>query len=110
MPRVITILINGEPALVYDAEQRLPARQRRFLDEMDAEMDGRGAPGRPPGPWERARWVANELIAALQDRRDAVVWAACAWLADRLPDLEQIRATGQGEEMVIELIRAGGGR
>ncbi len=104
----LAVVINGQKILDYDRNKRLPGIQRRFLDEMDVRMRTEGiqlgsewVPN--PGIDACAQYVANLLINALLAEQDARAAATCAWLATRLPDLQQVRALSDAEGMRIEL-------
>ncbi len=44
-----------------------------------------------PDPVQRAQFVSMQLIAALIDSNDQLIAATCAYLANRLPDLKQLK-------------------
>ncbi len=104
----LVVVVNGARILEYDRNQRLPGRQLRFLDDMDARLDGGIRLGEEriasPDLLQRAQYVANTMINALFDEQDAVAGAMCTWLANRLPELQQVRAQGNEQDMAIELV------
>ena len=105
----LTVVINGEAQLEYDRSKPLTEAQRVYLERMDAKMDhgiqlGSGQVAEP-NALQRAQFVALQLIEGLQDGNDALVAAACAYLANRVPDLTQVKArlavTGFSAELVF---------
>ncbi len=107
--RPFAIVINGEKIIDHDRSKRLTGLQRRFLDQMDQKMDGGirlgGEQIDDPDPMQRAQFVANTLMTALDDDNEALAAACCSYLARRLPKLQQVRArkTDDGPTM-IELV------
>ncbi len=109
MSNKMVVLVNGIAELEYHRDVPLPARQRDYLQRMDEEMD-RGIPldGETlPNPdlLQRARYVAMSLVESLQQDQEARAAATLAWLAERIPDLQQLRVdTGEDGQVRIELI------
>jgi uncharacterized protein YecT (DUF1311 family) len=104
----LAVVVNGQKILHYDRNNALPEGQQRSLDKMDEKMDQGIAFGTQqipnPDKDERAQYVANMLIAALSEKNDALAAATCAWLAVRLPDLQQVKSKIKDNHNVIELI------
>lgn len=105
---VLTVVVNGQPALQYDRRKPLAARQRLFLDHMDRDMDaGLTLNGdrieRPDLP-TRARFVALSLLDALDAGNDGLAAATCAYLAMRLPELKQVRLDRREGQAHIDLV------
>ena len=104
----LVVLVNGESRLEYDRSKILSERQRVYLDRMDRQMD----PGiRVGGDWiekpaagQRASFVAAQLVDALQRDDEGLIAACCTYLADRLPDLKQIKARMLGAGFSVELV------
>lgn len=109
MSNKMVVLVNGIAELEYHRDVPLPARQRDYLQRMDEEMD-RGIPldGETlanPDLLQRARYVAMSLVESLQQDQEARAAATLAWLAERIPDLQQLRVdTGEDGQVRIELI------
>jgi len=105
---VLTVVINGQAVIEYDRRKLLAPRQQSFLDHMDRDMDsGIGLDGHQqasPDLLARARFVANNLLQALEAENDSVAAATCAYLALRLPELKQVRADKKGGQMHIDLV------
>jgi len=104
----LVVLFNGESVVEYDRGVRLPGHQRQYLDRMDADMDeGIDLAGEmiaSPDHTQRAKFVAMHLAQALLDEHDAMVAAGCAYLANRLPDLQQLRIMQEGEDLMLDLV------
>lgn len=107
-PLTLVVVVNDQPYLEYDRNRQLDDKQRTGLDHMDRQMN-RGI--RLRGDWlenpdqvQRAQFVASHLIEALQDGNEALSAAACAYLAVRLPGLQQVCATLNGGAVSLELV------
>ncbi len=105
----MVVLVNGIAELEYHRDVPLPARQRDYLQRMDEEMDGGipldGEMLANPDLLQRARYVAMSLVESLQQEQEARTAATLAWLAERIPDLQQVRVeTGEDGRVRIELI------
>ncbi len=103
------IVINGEKVIDHDRNKRLTGLQRRFLDEMDQKMDQgidlAGEHIEQPDIMQRAQFVANTLMTALDKENDALAAACCSYLARRLPKLQQVRAKKEADgPTMIELV------
>ena len=108
-PWRLVVTVNGGPVAEHDQRERLAGHQRRVLDSMDADMDGGiGLAGREiarPGPDDRARFVAMQLLLALDRGDHDLVTLACAWLAHRHPGISEVRAVDDGEWVSLELVQ-----
>lgn len=104
----LVILFNDQPVVEYDRGMRLPGHQRQYLDRMDSDMDQgielAGQAIAEPDALERAKFVAMHLAQALVDEHDAMIAAACAYLASRLPDLKKLKVMQQGEDLMLDLV------
>ena len=108
MSNKLIISLNGTSAIEYDRSVRLPGHQRQYLDKMDADMD----PGielggefiAEPDQMQRAQFVAMYMVQALIDEQDAMIAASCAYLANRLPDLKQVRAEEKNDLIEFDLV------
>ena len=104
----LAVVINGQKTLHYDRNNPLPEKQLRSLDRMDKKMDQGIAFGTQqlphPSKEERAQYIASMLIAALNENNDSLAAATCAWLAVRVPDLQQVKSKVQNNRNVIELV------
>ncbi len=95
MSSSFVVLVNGESQIEYDRAKTLPARQFEFLDKMDDKMSKgivlNSCTIAEPDIVQRAQFVSMQLIAALIDSNDQLIAASCAYLANRLPDLKQLK-------------------
>jgi len=105
---MLTIVIDGQPHLEYDRGNSLPERQMAYLDRMDQKMDDGivlgGSAVESPDRLQRARFVALHLLEAMQDADDGLIAASCAYLANRLPELHQVKASLTGDAVSAELV------
>ncbi len=104
----LAVIVNGEETLLYDRSIDLPARQKDYLQQLDQRLDKgidyQGELINEPDPVARARFIASEMIDALYNDDAAISSACCAWLATRLPDLQQVKSRYVEENLTIELV------
>ena len=104
----LVVLVNGESRLEYDRSKKLSERQRVYLDRMDRQMDAGIRLGvdwiEQPEPAQRASFVAAQLVDALQRDDEGLIAACCTYLADRLPELKQIKARLLAAGFSVELV------
>ncbi|VAW93345.1 hypothetical protein MNBD_GAMMA21-964 [hydrothermal vent metagenome] len=108
MSTKLVIVVNGQSMIEYDRNTRLPGHQRQFLDKMDSDMDiGVTINGKhidQPDLKVRAQYIAMHLVQSILKEDDAMIAATCAYLATRIPDLKQVQANEQGENISFDLI------
>ena len=97
MAEMMVMILDGVAQLEFDRDRPLPAQQALYLDKMDARMDDgielddeRVA---APDSGQRARFVAANLVAALQAGDESMAAAMCSYLAVRQADLLQLKVT-----------------
>ncbi len=104
----LAVVVDGTQILHYDRNNSLPEEQQRSLEKMDKKMDQGISFGTQtfstPGMQERAQYIANMLITALNEKNDPLAAATCAWLAVRMPDLQQVKSKMKDDHNMIELI------
>ena len=104
----LAVILNGNVVMEYDTHTRLPGRQRRFLEKMDLDMDNGICLDTEtivsPTRMQRAHYVAMTLIRSLHTDNPAMVSMSCAYLANRIPELKEIRANEDGENVSMELV------
>ena len=108
MDNNLAVVVNGELIVQYDRAKPLPGQQRAYLDRLDERMD-RGFELNDtridaPDVAQRAQLITLHLIDALNNNEDSLISALCAWLANRLPDLKQVKVDGKGAEVAIDLV------
>ena len=75
MDNKLRVSLNHVDVIEYDRNRRLPGHQRQFLDKMDADMAqgfelaGEFIPA--PDAMQRAKFVAMQLIMAVQNQEEA---------------------------------------
>lgn len=105
----MAVILNGIAQLEYDRDKPLPPHQGAYLDKMDEKM-GRGIQiGEEtiadPDESQRAQFVAANLVHAIKSDDEAMAAALCSWLADRLPDLQQVKIDeSESGEISIDLV------
>jgi hypothetical protein len=109
MNEIVAVVVNGEMTLRYDRARALTAQQRESLDQLDRRMDKEGvevdgARFAVPDTGQRARFIAGRLVEAMMAEDEPRVAALLSYLADRLPDLKQIRIEILEEQVMIDLV------
>lgn len=108
MPTMLSIYINGKTTLEYDKNSRQPGKQRQFLDNMDLDMDEgieiNGEMIDSPDQVQRANYVAMNLLYGIEKESEGMISATCGYLANRFPELKQIRSIENGDEVTMDLI------
>ena len=104
----LVAVINGESTVEYDRARDLPEQQKIYLDKMDEKMD-QGIPlGQgnmfSPQMEHKAQFVANQLVSAIADNNEQLIAATMAYLAVRLPELQQVTADEKEGETTIKLV------
>ena len=104
----LTIFVNDQVVYEYDRETALEERQLTFLEKMDSDMERgikiHGELMTNPDSKQRARFVAMNLINALQQENEAAISVSCAYLASRLPELFEVHVNDHERRVNIELI------
>ncbi|MDH5179997.1 MAG: hypothetical protein OEY07_10040 [Gammaproteobacteria bacterium] len=104
----ITFFANGEPIHEFERSAILEERQRGFLDKMDSDMEKgiriNGQLISNPQLQQRARFVALNLLKALHQDNHAVIGASSTWLAERKPNLIEVRYEQQADGINVEFI------
>lgn len=109
MSDVMAVLLNGTAQLEYNRELTLPAKQQDYLARMDQDMDAGIRLGNQyiemPDQTQRAQFIALHLIQSLLVDNEQHIAASCAYLANRLPDLKQVKAVTKPDGAIgIDLV------
>lgn len=108
MSNIMAILLNGVAQLEYDRNKVLPDHQAAYLDKMDQKMDKGIQLGETlienPNIDQRAQFIAANLLHAIKDNQEAMAASLCTYLADRLPELKQVKMDEQDGGVSIELV------
>ena len=108
MSNLLAVLLNDIAQLEYHRDKTLPVRQAAYLDRMDAKMDAGILIGDTtidnPDINQRAQFIAGNLLGALKSNDEEMAAALCTWLANRLPDLKQVKMVEDGENVTIDLV------
>jgi hypothetical protein len=108
MSEKLVVLLNGVSQIEYDRSRVLPDRQREYLDHLDRRLDRgvelNGERIEQPDRVQRAQFVAVHMIHAIKSENEPLAAATCSYLADRLPDLKQVKADEDGEDISIDLV------
>jgi len=108
MSEKLAVLLNGVSQIEYDRSRALPDIQREYLARLDRRLDRgveiNGEHIEKPDRVQRAQFVAVHMIHAIKSENEPLAAATCTYLADRLPDLKQVKADEDGEEISIDLV------
>ncbi|MCK5814077.1 MAG: hypothetical protein KAH03_07450 [Cocleimonas sp.] len=106
--RKLHIIVNDTAILAYDRKKLIPDEQQNYLDQMDKKMNAGITLGNDkienPNTLQRAQYIANSLISALFREDYNLGMAMCTYLANRIPDLQQVKAIGEKDEMSVEFV------
>lgn len=108
MKTIFAVLLNGIAQIEYDRNKPLPDYQAAYLDKMDKKMDAGilidNTTIEHPDLNQRAQFVAANLHATMKSNDEEMTAALCTWLANRLPDLQQLRFEEDGDRVSIDLV------
>ncbi len=108
MSNILTIVINGASQVAYDRGKPLAGHQAEFLDKMDNSMDAGIVLGdveiTSPSMLQRAQFVALQLVSAIRESDEQRVAAMLAYLANRIPELKQVRATSKDQDVGFDFV------
>lgn len=108
MSKLLAVLLNGIAQLEYDRDRPLPPHQAAYLDKMDTKMDAGILDGdatiENPDINQRARFIAANLLNSMKLNDEEMTAALCTWLANRLPDLKQVKIDEDGDRISIDLV------
>ena len=108
MSQLMGVLLNGIAQLEYDRRRQLPDHQAAYLEKMDQMMDAGilidDQTVVDPETGQRAQFVAANLAHAIKTNDEQQAAAMCTYLAERLPDLKQVKILEDQEAMSIDLV------
>lgn len=104
----LAIVLDSESQLEYRRSTPLGDQQLAYLDGMDRRMDAGIELSRvrieKPDALQRAQFVALQLLRAVESGNEPVAAATLAYLANRIPDLKQVRATTRDGLLTFDLV------
>ena len=105
---ILVAVVNGDSKIEFDRSKPLAEHQQTYLDKMDEKMD-MGIPSGQgnifaPDQEQKALFVANQLMMAIESNNEQLIYASLAYLANRLPDLKQVTAKEKDGKQEISLI------
>lgn len=108
MSSMMAVLLNGLAQIEYDRTKPLPDYQGAYLDKMDRKMESEGIDidGErilAPALEQKAQFVAANLAQAILSDEEAQAAAMATWLAERLPELKQVKLREEEGGFAIEL-------
>ena len=104
----LAVFVNNNIVFEFNRDLTFEDQQLAFLDKMDSDMESgikiQGELLLNPDARQRARFVAMNLIKALQQGNEAVITASCAYLVNRHPALTEVHVNDHDNTVKIELI------
>ena len=108
IPSKLVVQVNGVALIEYDREKKLSNFQLDSLDLMEKKLDQGIELGNTriakPNLEQKIEFVAANLISAVINDEEVLSAASCAYVANALPGLKQIKAVEKNGEIYIELI------
>ncbi len=105
--KLMVVVINGELKLEYNREKSISELQQKYLDKMNRDMDSGITLSNEriefPDKAQRAKFVADHLVHAYLKDNDQQIAALCAYLAQTLPKLKQVRIDSIEDKYSIDL-------
>ena len=102
----LSIVFNGTPELEYDRNKPLEDQQLLYLDKMDEKMSQGITIGEDhidnPDETQRSQFVAANLAHAIKSDQEAAMASLCAYLAMRMPDVQQIAINERSDGIEID--------
>ncbi len=105
---LLVVQVNGTPMLEYDRAKLLSPVQKQSLVLMEEKLNqglilaNENVPN--PSLEQRVEFVAANLISAVLNDEEVLAAASCAYIANALPELKQVKALEKNGEVSIELI------
>jgi hypothetical protein len=104
----LVVVLDGVSQLEYRHGTVLAEQQIAYLDQLDRRMDGGielgGLRIENPDILQRAQYVSLQMLQAVESGNESVAAATCTYLANRLPDLKQVRAITRGGQLTFDLV------
>lgn len=106
--QMLGVLLNGVAQLEYDRDKPLSDYQSACLDDMDRKMDSGirigDAQFEHPDQSQRNQYIAANLLHAMRSGDESMTSALCTYLANRIPDMKQLRYTENEGVVSIEMV------
>ena len=105
---LLVVQVNGTPMLEYDRTKNLSSAQQQSLELMEEKLnqglmlDEHHVAS--PSLEQRIEFISANLISAVLSDEEVLAAASCAYIAQALPELKQIKALENNGEVSIELI------
>ena len=104
----LVVVLDGVSQLEYARATPLAPAQLDYLDRLDQKMDAgielAGLHIQQPDALQRAQFIAVQLLQAVQAGNEAQAAVTCAYLANRIPDLKQVRASTRAGLLSFDLV------
>lgn len=104
----LQVLFNNKVVMQAERDSTVPGQLRSFFDRMDADMDNGIVLDNnkitKPDTMQRAHYVIANFIYALHNDNTELMNMLCQYLAHRLPELKQVHALEQGDDLTTRLV------
>ena len=108
MANIMAVLLNGVAQLEYDRDKPLADHHALYLEKMDEKMAQGITIGEEliesPDLDQCAKFVGGNLAHAIKSNNESMCAALCSWLANRLPELKQVKIDDTQDEMAVEFV------
>lgn len=108
MSNMMAVLLNGVAQLEYDRDKPLTDYQNAYLEDMDNKMDDGieidGEMVKNPESNQKNQFIVANLLDAMKSDNAGLTSALCTYLADRLPDLKQIKIEESDGKISIDFV------
>lgn len=105
---MLTVILNDQVVVEYDRRNRLPGQQRRFFEQMDADMDAGIQLGEHhienPDRSQRSYYVAMNLVRAVLNHNENLKTMTCGYLGLHDENLSKIIAQAGDEQVSMQLV------
>ena len=104
----LVIVINSKKAFEYYRDRPLSRKQTNDLEKASHKLNQGIHIGEKfiasPTDADKALFIANQLVFAIQHNDDGQIAFLCAFLASRYPKLKQLKISTREGQISIELI------
>ena len=104
----MAVLLNGVAQLEYDRNKPLTDYQQTYLSNMNDRMDEGieldGEVIKNPDDNQKSQFIVANLLGAMKEDNAGLTSALCTYLADSMPELQQLKIDENEGEVSIEFV------
>jgi hypothetical protein len=105
--RTLDVFVDEHRVFSFERSAGVPGRQRRFLEQMDQDMDTGIELGAEwisdPDLKQRTHFVVGQLLLALERGNQPLAATLCTYLVTRLPQLKAVYGMNDDQNVTVEL-------